>query len=81
VGTGGDGGFDWLFWRVVSTFTLSEGEGYDGSITLADAKRPLNLREGKNDEEAVLTSYSPTKTTSIRSSAPVNTSLPFPEDD
>ena len=31
---GGDqweGGFDWLFWRVISTFALREGEGNDGS--------------------------------------------------
>ena len=28
-------------------------------VTFRDAKRPLNLSEGKNEEDAVLTSYSP----------------------
>ena len=55
------GRIDWLFWRVVSTFILSEGEGNDESIHVVfrDEKRPLNIREGKNEEDAVLTSYSP----------------------
>ena len=43
-------------------------------VTFRDAKRSLNLREGKNKEDAELTSYT------IRSSAPVDTS-PFLEDD
>jgi hypothetical protein len=32
VGTGGDGVFHWMLWKVVSRLTLSEGEGNVESI-------------------------------------------------
>ena len=65
-----------MFWRVVNTFILARGRETMRvyRVTFRDAKRPLSLREGKNKEDAELTSYT------IRSSAPVDTS-PFLEDD
>ena len=50
-------------------------------VTLDDAIQPLNTREGKNEEEVVLTSDRANKTRFLRLSAPVDTSLSVPEDE
>ena len=50
-------------------------------VTLDDAIQPLNAREGKNEEEVVLTSDRANQARSLRLSAPVSTSLSFPDDE
>ena len=51
------------------------------SVTLGDAIQPLNLREGKNEEEAVLTSDSGNQNVIPLTLCLVHTSLSFPEDE